>query len=991
MSLKKIDTIYLGLAKECEGGGSATQIALLSVTTAPSGSFAVGSKYYNSSTKKIVTAVTANTWVGATSADGVFGIIYFYDAYDDKYYVWDGDNLVVTDLERYQIKNISNNYNSPSEDTYPSSYALSAGLATKEPTLAPASNTVAGKIRIATDAEVATGTSEALAINPKQLADGLASKGSYTSMKFFSPTGAGDEDGSSWANAMEFTQANYDGLEDNIACFLLAGSYTIGLEFTNNALNPIYGGFTGIELENVNSAILTSDNVVGETGTTTFSPQSTVFNGEATYRIMTNVVGGYINNVVFYQGLKTGGNQGKGGGVYNQGTLINCKIVNCRACNGGGIYSDSSISGGGTTATYTIDCEIVNCLGWYDSDGTAPQGGGICCNEVANNYITNCTIKNCHSKYAYGLSGGSGGGVFLGTATNCKTIDCSAIRSGGGFYRTKVTNCESFNCYTYSNESGTGGGGLFIEATESPVLNYKATNCTTTQYGGGIFLEGGSPTLSKCDLINCSADYEGGAIYCNSSTPTLTACSANGCYAPTNPQTNYGTLVDSFNNTTMKEDIVPLNLNTKYAVNAGHIDSFNKEKYVDYSFNFTNTGVTIAGNGIATGGSGKYLTLPTTLGFGTATSFIIDTGEITYASSAGEKTIFGYTGGIDFQAPLLMTNNNILALFVSSAGTTWDLFLGVDTGITLVNGNKYRFKLIFDSVTKGYSIDMSIDDGKTWTVDAWVNSSPVLTPPFCSVPLMLMNLGLNTDSYYMTGTLDISNFSVTIDGTEVYNTYNPKSLTLKANTVFTSSDDTDTIGTEYIKDMTSEADGHYEMYITAGRALEVHKANYYISKNAPTLSNTVANDYWLHNIEPLQLYFNDNGTTITPRDYVHCGSFDLTSGVISNLWIRPLNDNGTNPILVSSVTDTVNVDVLISKVFENTVIKYGTIDSLEITSVEVSDRQSIIYFSTSASFTTFTPPTAQAFIGSGSVVAEKSYKIIIENGIMQVLEYGVPA
>jgi hypothetical protein len=181
------------------------------------------------------------------------------------------------------------------------------------------------------------------------------------------------------------------------------------------------------------------------------------------------------------------------------------------------------------------------------------------------------------------------------------------------------------------------------------------------------------------------------------------------------------------------------------------------------------------------------------------------------------------------------------------------------------------------------------------------------------------------------------------------------------------------------------------MYITAGRALEVHKANYYISKNAPTLSNTVANDYWLHNIEPLQLYFNDNGTTITPRDYVHCGSFDLTSGVISNLWIRPLNDNGTNPILVSSVTDTVNVDVLISKVFENTVIKYGTIDSLEITSVEVSDRQSIIYFSTSASFTTFTPPTAQAFIGSGSVVAEKSYKIIIENGIMQVLEYGVPA
>ena len=54
------------------GGGSTEQVALLSITTAPAGSFAVGSKYYNSSTKKIVTAVTADTWAGATSADPVF-------------------------------------------------------------------------------------------------------------------------------------------------------------------------------------------------------------------------------------------------------------------------------------------------------------------------------------------------------------------------------------------------------------------------------------------------------------------------------------------------------------------------------------------------------------------------------------------------------------------------------------------------------------------------------------------------------------------------------------------------------------------------------------------------------------------------------------------------------------------------------------------------------------------------------------------------------
>jgi hypothetical protein len=97
------------------------------------------------------------------------------------------------------------------------------------------------------------------------------------------------------------------------------------------------------------------------------------------------------------------------------------------------------------------------------------------------------------------------------------------------------------------------------------------------------------------------------------------------------------------------------------------------------------------------------------------------------------------------------------------------------------------------------------------------------------------------------------------------------------------------------------------------------------------------------------------------------------------------------PILKSEITELSTADITIANVVANTVYKYGEIDSLAITAVEVSNRKSIIYLSTSADFTTFTPPTGQAFIGSGSVVAEKSYKIEIENGIMQVLEYGVPS
>ena len=101
MSLEFITTLFLGKFQGGSGGGSATEVALLSVTTAPSGSFAVGSKYYDSTEKKIYTAVTANTWTGATSADPVLGVYYTFNS---GTYIWDGNSLESTDLNLYILK-----------------------------------------------------------------------------------------------------------------------------------------------------------------------------------------------------------------------------------------------------------------------------------------------------------------------------------------------------------------------------------------------------------------------------------------------------------------------------------------------------------------------------------------------------------------------------------------------------------------------------------------------------------------------------------------------------------------------------------------------------------------------------------------------------------------------------------------------------------------------------------------------------------------------
>lgn len=88
------------------------------------------------------------------------------------------------------------------------------------------------------------------------------------------------------------------------------------------------------------------------------------------------------------------------------------------------------------------------------------------------------------------------------------------------------------------------------------------------------------------------------------------------------------------------------------------------------------------------------------------------------------------------------------------------------------------------------------------------------------------------------------------------------------------------------------------------------------------------------------------------------------------------------PQITDSSSTTPAIDVI-----KNTDYYFATaLDSLTINSINISQYKSTIYFTTSASFTTFSYPGGQKFIGSNSVVASKSYKIEVENGIMQIFE-----
>lgn len=107
---------------DLENNGKAKQTALLSMSsTAPSGTFQKGSQYFNSTDKKIYTAVEDNVW-GTTGKDPNFGVIY---QCNNDYYVWDGDNLITTDLEGYEkLVNKATNFNTINNTKYPTTKAV---------------------------------------------------------------------------------------------------------------------------------------------------------------------------------------------------------------------------------------------------------------------------------------------------------------------------------------------------------------------------------------------------------------------------------------------------------------------------------------------------------------------------------------------------------------------------------------------------------------------------------------------------------------------------------------------------------------------------------------------------------------------------------------------------------------------------------------------------------------------------------------------------
>ena len=317
----------------------------------------------------------------------------------------------------------------------------------------------------------------------------ISSHTSFAVTRYVTPTGAGLQNATSWANAAPGTslQAIINTAVPGDQVLVSCGTY-----FTTNTANraiafamrngvSIYGGFAGTEsaLSQRSLSCGPCSILSGEIGSVAVTDNS--------FHVISNPVG--INNTAIIDGFIIQGandnraptiTDGLGGGIYNNGgfsgnncnpTIRNCVIRNNFAQFGAGIFNSGH--SGGNASPNISNCIIAN--------NTAYLGGG--------------GIDN------FGLAG-----TASPTLTNCLVYANSAAERAGGMYCWGGNNGNAspliINC-VFANNSSVDAGGLIADRENSPggsfsgnsnpvILNSVFWGNTATGTGPQFFLLGGT-------------------------------------------------------------------------------------------------------------------------------------------------------------------------------------------------------------------------------------------------------------------------------------------------------------------------------------------------------------------------------------------------------------------------------------------------------------------------------------------------------------------
>ena len=198
-------------------------------------------------------------------------------------------------------------------------------------------------------------------------------------------------------------------------------------------------------------------------------------------------------------------------------------VVEARGTKVQGVLDGFTIRNGGNGGTYGGGIKIVDASPWitnnYVTDNDAKVGGGI--------YGLNYNGGRIESNTIFGnRAGWHGGGIHL-TESSVEVvnniIESNRTRAaGGGIYLTANigTNGQIKSNTILNNSSGSGGGGLFIKGSDTPIAQNYIINNTTRGAGGGIYLNDYNGTVVNC-MITENHGEKGGGIYAGSDTGSI--------------------------------------------------------------------------------------------------------------------------------------------------------------------------------------------------------------------------------------------------------------------------------------------------------------------------------------------------------------------------------------------------------------------------------------------------------------------------------------
>ena len=418
------------------------------------------------------------------------------------------------------------------------------------------------------------------------------------------------------------------------------------------------------------------------------------------------------------------------------------------------------------------------------------------------------------------------------TITNTKNSAISAIQAEGNVQRTSLQGYVD-NAKSYANSASASASTATTKASE---IVTSANNAKTYMTNAQSYM-------------NTAKTYQDNALSYKNSAQT----SASVATEQANLAKQYASSVD-------KESI---NISKMYTTGAVSTDTQGYNQLVEMKRStfdkskFTITGnPTITDNGVARGfGSGNYLNTGYLLD--TTKPWVIYSGKVKFNNATTLQTIWCSSYKNDASSdnnPMQIALNaqGKLRLLLSSVNnygaTTPDIANAIVGNNIFTTNTNYYFKLEFNG--NKYTLSYSVD-GANYIIDITVNSPSTIASGYVFIGLRLF-VG-KTDNPIL-GSIDLSQFSITVDGKEVFSGNKTDIDTIKA-------DNYDVVGSPVISDDGVASGFSNENYLTTP-TIDFASANRWkvVSKFRYFASNVTMSVYqFLKGNTNNALYINPSG------------------------------------------------------------------------------------------------------------------------------------